>query len=267
MFVLAVQGPVSEVAIGNILKIAEVAGCYISHIRWAYTSLNDGDVFQDERIEFVRVADPGAITISTESQFSNTNRLIKTSLAAVGGIGKKLVIKLRSDFVVKDEIKFIEFLSQLERVLVTRKLVVLSRANHQWDLPYNLSDWCLIGEADYIEGLFMKVPLVQEIIEFKKCWSLRRFVWGYIKKDFTAPCTAEQYVGRAMFDAPDEIYSLRAFCCWIECLSATISKRTIESTGLCSHKYPGLVGRRKILRNPCLYALKNITMNMLRAIT
>lgn len=232
------QGPVTEENVKNIKYIVSELKEVIAECYWVYTLQEKTSKFtiEDCAIQLISVEDPGAIEVAVPPHYANTNRMIATT-KVINDIKftSRQVLKIRSDISLENRDKFIEWIRKIN--FNFDKIHVITRANHNWSLPYNMGDWIYFGDVDFLKKLISNVNFVHPTSGVSGKISMTRLLYGYCKFGFSPEYTTEQVVGAMMFNFKEEINSANGFRSWVKIKNEKIKKYDIKETGLECKKY------------------------------
>lgn len=265
MVSLYVQGPVAGEKIKNILNIIRCSDGLIRECFWVYTGQNEFDDLSDENIKFVSVADPGPVDVAVPPHYANTNRMIATTKKIIDfNFSSSHILKIRSDVSLRDEYLF---RSWLQKVVQDKfELNSVSRANHNWSLPFNMCDWIFFGTSSNLKNLISNLAFVPNSSGKDGVLNTRRLLFGYYKSGFSPQYTTEQVFGGMLFDCKKELNSLWGFNMWLDIKKNRIQNTTIEFTGLECKKHNHYVGKAFEFRSGVVYAFVNFFRNLARLI-
>lgn len=267
MVSLYVQGPVTEENIINIKSIINESEGIISECYWVYTIHKEYSLSAIDHgiIRMIPVEDPGNIEVAVPPHYANTNRMIATTKKIIDlRFSTKNILKIRSDISLENNIKFIEWIKNVDKSI--DKIHVVTRANHNWSLPFNIGDWIFFGHEDYLKELISKLKIVHPNSGMSGKINLSRLLYGYCKYGFSPMYTTEQVVGSMIFDFNDEINSAKGFKSWVKIKNDKIQKYYIHDIGLQCKKHNHHVSNSIDHSSRVLYALFNLLKNLVRLI-
>lgn len=269
MLSVIIQGPVNNNYIQEFIKLERLLSSIVVEMIWCATAIpSDIHMPNDTSLQLFSVPDCGAIPVKTPPHFTNTNRMFLTTRSAFAKIHPEsnYVLKLRSDLKISDEKLFFDFLNQL-----TSKpagvLVCAAQANHDWDLPFNLADWCFGGKTQAVK---LQVERLTEIShELGRCSvkTLNDFLFGYIKNGYSPKYTTEQIFGAMMFDVEmSKINTYASSKLWSHIKNKKLANVTLQDAGLSSLKHHVITKRQRITYPILLNVMITFAKNLIRSI-
>ena len=269
MLSIIIQGPVTNNYIREFEKLERLLSFATIELIWCTTEIPPKtQMSNNSSLQLFSVPDCGAIPVITPPHFTNTNRMFLTTCSAFAQINTKseYVLKLRSDLKITNEKLFLDF---IEKLLSTPRgvLVCVAQANHDWELPFNLADWCFGGETNTVKTQVQRVKQVSP--ELGKCRdkTLNDFLFGYVKKGYSPKYTTEQILGAMMFNIDlAEINTYASSKSWSCIKSKKLLKYSLQDSGLASSKHHLVSQRKKISYPFLLNLLLTLGKNIIRSI-
>ena len=206
------------------------------------------------------VDDPGSIDVKDPPHFANTNRMLRTTQHIFLLNRCDRFIKIRSDLKVNNFVNFNNFYNLC--LSTENKFIFASKKNHDWDLPFNMSDWVFGGTMNISRLYADKISLIPNSLGISYTKLLNDYVWGYKKKHFSPQFTTEQILGFQIFNNAEFNNSWSTFVKWKN-LRKDFIIIDISDAGLYCDKHKKEKSIN-ILKRFFPYFLYNILLNCLR---
>lgn len=268
MLTLVIQGPISRGYLSNIENLLKIFDFVKIQTIWCHTADDiDQEQFSSIDIQILEVPDCGSILVKYPPHFANTNRMFLTTKSAFDKIhiDSSHVLKLRSDLAVTDEIKFRSFISEL-LCAPPEHLYCISQSNHDWDLPFNLADWCYGGSAPELRKMVKNLYLLSPNSGISNYRSFCDYIFGYVKKNFSPRYTTEQVFGSLLFSKDvATINSYSGFNSWRHIRQNNLRVFSLSQAGLSSAKHETITSPNRKSKNIINYVFGNFLKNIFRS--